>query len=174
MNIDNLKQLLPEFAKDIKLNLSSIMQEDAELSANQVIGIALASAYATKHAIVIQHIEAQAKELLAAEYIEAAKAAATIMAMNNVYYRFLQLVEDDNYKQLPARLRMNIIANPGIDKVDFELYSLAVSAINACGTCVKAHANVIEKAGITPVGIQNTVRIAAVINAAAQALAISE
>jgi len=99
---------------------------------------------------------------------KAIKAAASIMAMNNVYYRFVHLSSDAEYQRLPAKLRMNVIAKPGIDKVDFELYSLAVSAISGCGMCIDAHANTLTQSGLNKTSIQHTIRIAAVINAVAQ------
>jgi alkyl hydroperoxide reductase subunit D len=89
------------------------------------------------------------------------------MGMNNVYYRFLHLVEDGEYQQLPARLRMNVLANPGIDKLDFELLSLAVSAVNACGLCITAHEQQLRSHGFTREAIQSAVRIAAVVHAVA-------
>jgi len=92
------------------------------------------------------------------------------MGMNNVYYRFVHLVENPDYAPLPARLRMNVIGNPGVAKVDFELYSLAVSAINGCGTCLAAHDKVVRKAGVTAEGVQSAVRIAAVVHGVAIAL----
>ena len=92
------------------------------------------------------------------------------MGMNNVYYRFVHLVENPDYATLPAKLRMNVIGNPGVAKTDFELYSLAVSAINGCGACVAAHDKVVRKAGVTAEGVQSAVRIAAVIHGVAVAL----
>ena len=95
-----------------------------------------------------------------------------IMAMNNIYYRFIHLASDKSYTSMPAKLRMNVIANPGIDKSNFELNCLAVSAINGCGMCMDAHAHELNKAGISKLAIQSTVRIAAVVNAVAQAMEI--
>ncbi len=92
------------------------------------------------------------------------------MGMNNIYYRFLHLVEDEEYKQMPARLRMNVMASPGIDKQDFELLSLAVSAINGCGTCVASHERQLRQHGLSREAVQSTVRIAAVIHAVAGVL----
>jgi alkyl hydroperoxide reductase subunit D len=106
--------------------------------------------------------------------VQAAHAAAAIMGMNNVYYRFLHLVEDEEYKQLPARLRMNVIGNPGIDKLDFELLSLAVSVINGCGTCVVAHERQLRKHGTSREAIQSAVRIAATVHAVARASEASQ
>ncbi len=172
-NVDGLKEILPDFAKDIRLNLSSVIKEDPNsgLTLNQVYGIALASAYATRNRAVIAAVQGEAA-VLSPEEVNAAKASATVMAMNNVYYRFIHLVHDDEMSRLPAGLRMNVIGNPGIDKVTFELYSLAVSAINGCGMCMESHAKTVQDHGVSKVGVQHTVRIASVLTAAAQALSI--
>lgn len=172
--LDALRDLLPDFAKDIRLNLSAVIKQDPNsgLTLNQVYGVALASAYATKNAHVIAAITGETVGTLSAEEINAAKAAATVMAMNNVYYRFIHLAHDTELSQLPAGLRMNVIAAPGIDKVTFELYSLAVSAINGCGLCIESHAAAIQKHDVSKTGVQHCVRISAVVAAAAQALCI--
>ncbi|MDG1286883.1 MAG: carboxymuconolactone decarboxylase family protein [Rickettsiales bacterium] len=174
MSIKEIRSQLGEYAKDIKLNLGNVLSEEgaAGLDANQIAGIALASACATKNVQLIEAVTAEASERLSAEEVQAAKAAATIMGMNNIYYRFVHLVSDGGYMKMPANLRMNVIANPGIDKVTFELESLAVSAITGCGMCIDAHVREVEKAGISKQGVQSTIRIAAVINATAQALVI--
>lgn len=173
-NIDGLRDQLGDFAKDIRLNLSSVIKQDPNsgLTLNQVYGIALASAYATKHPAVIAAIAGETAATLTAEEINAAKAAASVMAMNNVYYRFIHLAHDTELSQLPAGLRMNVIASPGIDKVTFELYSLAVSAINGCGLCIESHAAAVQKHEVSKTGVQHCVRISAVLAAAAQALSI--
>ena len=174
MSIKTIRQQLPDYAKDTKLNLGKYVGgDDVEgLMLNQAYSIALASAYATKHADVIAAVAGQVSETLSEAEVTAAKAAATIMGMNNIYYRFVHLASDNEYGKLPAGLRMNIIGNPDVEKVDFELMSLAVSAINGCGMCIDAHINEVTKAGITKQGVQSTVRIASVLNAAAQALVI--
>jgi len=92
------------------------------------------------------------------------------MGMNNIYYRFLHLASNEEYGKLPARLRMTVIGNPGIDKGDFELLSLAVSAINGCGMCIDSHEKVLARAGVSAKAIQDAVRIAAVIHAVAVVL----
>jgi alkyl hydroperoxide reductase subunit D len=176
MTIQTLKEQFGDFAKDIKLNLGSVLAEEGApgLKQSQIGGIALASAYATRHAAVIDAVESDVRNWAGDAVIQAAKAAATIMAMNNVYYRFVHLAADADMKKMPAKLRMNIIGNPGIDKVDFELYALAVSAINGCGMCMEAHVHEVQKAGLGKDAIQSSIRIAAVINAAAQAAFISD
>ena len=102
--------------------------------------------------------------------VDGAKAAAAIMGMNNIYYRFLHLVEDGEYQTMPARLRMNVIANHGIDKLDFELISLAVSAVNGCGLCVTSHEKKLRSHDVSREAIQSAVRIAATVHAVAVAL----
>ncbi len=173
-DLAGLKNALGEYAKDIKLNLSSVLRVDpgSGLSQKQIAATALASAYATKHQDVIRAIEAETAEYLEAEDVNAAKAAATIMGMNNIYYRFVHLVEDREYGKMPAGLRMNVIGNPGVEKTDFELYSLAVSAINGCGMCIESHVQQVEKHGISKAGVQHSIKIASVLNATAQALII--
>lgn len=166
MTIDALKSQIPAYAKDIKLNLSS-MANDETLSTQQLWGTLLASALGTRNQTVITAIAAEAAENLSAEAQEAAKSAAAIMAMNNVYYRFVHLAKNKEYATLPAKLRMNVLANPGIDKVDFELFSLAVSAINGCGMCIDAHEAELKKGGLSSEQIQTAIRIAATIAAVA-------
>lgn len=176
MSISNLKSNMQEYAKDIKLNLGNVISSEGAQGLNdeQIYSTALASAYATKQPAVIEAIYAEAAPKLSAEYIQAAKASATIMGMNNVYYRFVHLSSDKEYGKMPAGLRMNVIGNPGINKVDFELMSLAVSAINGCGMCIDAHVREVEKGGISKQGVQSSIRIASVLAAAAQAVIIEE
>jgi alkyl hydroperoxide reductase subunit D len=90
--------------------------------------------------------------------------------MNNIYYRFIHLASAPDYKTLPARLRMNAIGKPGVEKADFELWSLAVSAINGCGMCIDAHEKVLREHGMTAEQIQAAVRIASVVHAVAATL----
>ncbi len=174
MSIKELKSALPDYAKDIKLNLGSVLTEEgsAGLSQSQIAMIALGSAFATKDRFLIQGITESAETVLSEDEIDAVKSATTIMAMNNIYYRFTHLVSDKSYGTMPAKLRMNVIANPGIEKIDFELISLAVSAIEGCGLCVDSHVAVIAKHGVSKEGIQSSIRIAATLNAVAQALDI--
>lgn len=167
MNLEMLKNALPLHAKDIKLNLNMVMNDaDSDLDPRQIASIALACAYITQHPDVITALSTHASEHLSLPEITATKAAATIMAMNNVYYRFTHLMQDKSYSSMPAKLRMNVLANPGMDSVMFELSCLAISAINGCGMCMNAHAAALEKAGVSKLGIQSAVRIAAVVNAA--------
>ncbi len=170
MSLETLKAQLPEYAKDLKLNLSSLAAEST-LNPAQRAGTFIASAHATGNGAVIAALTTEFGPQLAPEALAAAKAAAAIMGMNNVYYRFVHLVSAADYKAMPARLRMNVIARPGVAKVDFELWSLAVSAINGCGMCIDAHERELRQAGLTAEQVQAAARIAAVVNAVAATLA---
>lgn len=172
MDLTRIKNLIPDYARDLRLNLSSVLSVEGTpgLSAPQILATALASAIAARNASLVAEIETLASAELDPAALDAARAAASIMGMNNVYYRFTHLVGGDEYAKLPAKLRMNVIGNPGVDKADFELYSLAVSAINGCGACVSAHEKVLRKAGVSAEGVQSAVRIAAVVHGIAVAL----
>jgi alkyl hydroperoxide reductase subunit D len=168
MSIETLKAAIPDYAKDIKLNLGSLAM-DATLTPQQLAGTFVASALASRNATVIQSIVAEFGARLSPEALAAAKAAAAIMAMNNVYYRFVHLVGGD-YANMPAKLRMNVIGKPGVEKVDFELWSLAVSAVNGCGMCLTSHEKVVREGGLSQEQVQAAVRIAAVVHAVAAIL----
>jgi alkyl hydroperoxide reductase subunit D len=170
--MDALKDRIPDYARDLRLNISSVLtpQGAPGLDESQMWMVALASAIASRNAELARGIEAEANARLTPVEIEAARSAAAIMGMNNVYYRFLHLVEDAEYAKLPARLRMNVIGSPGIAKADFELVSLAVSAVNGCGRCVTAHERVLRQHDVSREAVQSAVRIASVIHAVASVL----
>ncbi len=172
MSIEALKDRIGSFAKDVRLNLSSMLSDET-LGEQTKYGLFLAAALATRNADLVAAFEAEAANRLSPAALDAAKAAASIMAMNNVYYRFLSLASNKEYGSKPARLRMNVIANPGVDKDDFELWSLAVSAINGCGTCIDAHEKALQKNGVSAEVIQTAVRFAAIIESVAVALEAS-
>lgn len=167
MSIDALKNQIPDYAKDIKLNLSSLSREEA-LNAQQLWGTFLACALTTGNAEVIRQIEEEALDNLSGAAVDAAKSAASIMAMNNVYYKFAGMMPE--YQTLPAKLRMNVIGNPGVDKIDFELWSLAVSAINGCQFCVQSHEKILRDGGLSLEQVQAAVRVAAIVKAVAATL----
>ncbi len=176
MSIEHIKNKLGDELKDIKLNLAAALTEEGalHLNKNQIYLIGLACAYATKNLELTSAIIAESTEFLSDNERKAAKAASTIMAMNNVYYRFIHLMNDKSFASMPAKLRMNFIGNPGIKKADFELACLAVSALNGCGMCMEAHVRELLKIEISRESIQSAIRIAAVLNATALALFIGE
>ncbi|HEV2700850.1 MAG TPA: carboxymuconolactone decarboxylase family protein [Steroidobacteraceae bacterium] len=171
-SLDTIRDSLPDYARDLRLNLGSVLATTGApgLTERQIWAVAVAAAIASRHVPLARDLEALAAAHLSPEDLNAARAAAAVMGMNNIYYRFLHLVEDEEYKQLPARLRMNVLANPGIGKADFELLSLAVSAINGCGTCVASHERQLRQHGASREAVQSAVRIAATIHAVAGVL----
>ena len=172
-SLENIRESLPGYARDLALNLGSVLTPAGApgLSERQIWAVALACAAASGNAAFTRDVQALAARHLDAAHVSAAHAAAAVMAMNNVYFRFLHLVEDEEYAKLPARLRMNVIASPGIAKVDFELLCLAVSAINGCGSCVASHERQLRQHGLAREAIQSAVRIAATVHAVARVLA---
>ena len=170
--LDNLRDALPGYARDLQLNLGTVLTPAGapDLSERQIWAVALAAAAASRNATFTRDMQTLAARHLDAAHVSAAHAAAAIMAMNNVYYRFLHLVEDEEYAKLPARLRMNVIGSPGIAKADFELLALAVSAINGCGSCMASHERQLRQHALTREAVQSAVRIAATVHAVARVL----
>lgn len=170
--LDGIRESLPEYARDLRLNLGSVLSSGGApgLGERQIWGIALAAAIASRNVAFTRDIESLAAMHLDEAGLNGARAAAAIMGMNNIYYRFLHLVEDSEYAAMPARLRMSIIGNPGIEKADFELLSLAVSAIGGCGQCVASHERQLRQHGLGREAVQSAVRIAATVHAVARVL----
>jgi alkyl hydroperoxide reductase subunit D len=166
MNLTQLLDTVPAYAKDLKLNLSNLLQQP-ELSKQQIWGTAVTSAITSRNARLLAAINEAAAEHLKPEAMEAARAAAAIMGMNNIYYRFQHLAENKKYATIPARLRMNVIRTHGIEAVDFELFCIAASAINGCGVCIDSHEKVVREKGTGEEVILGCVRIASVIHALA-------
>jgi lipoyl-dependent peroxiredoxin subunit D len=169
MSIEAIKSRIPDYARDLRLNIGNLAAEPA-LSDVQRAGTFIACAIACREPSLIEAIVSEFAPALSAEQLSAAKSAAAIMAMNNIYYRFTHLTSNAEYGKLPAKLRMNVIANPGADKQDFELWALAVSAINGCGMCVDSHEKILKEHGVTTEQIQAAVRIASVVHAVAVTL----
>jgi alkyl hydroperoxide reductase subunit D len=172
-NLEELKSAIPDFAKDVKINLGNLLnQENQLLSAKQVFGSALTAAYVIDQKDLVLVMENESAKILSDAEISATRTSASLMAMNNIYYRFLHIINDKEYSQMPAGLRMQGIVNHGIDKTDFEVFSLAASVINGCGMCIEAHSQQLIKHQMTKSQIQMIAKIAAVINSVAQVLRI--
>jgi lipoyl-dependent peroxiredoxin subunit D len=167
--LDELRDTIPDAARDLKLNLQSVLAESS-LSPAQRWGTAVAAAVASRNPLLRDAVLADARGTIEAAVVDDAIAAAALMGMNNVYYRFRHLIGRDVYSEKPARLRMNRIAKPAASKVDFELFCLAVSAINGCESCLKSHEKVVLAGGLSEDHVHDAVRIAAVIHGAAVAL----
>jgi alkyl hydroperoxide reductase subunit D len=166
MQLEQFLSSIPEYAKDLKLNLSSVLAQ-AELTPAQTYGTLAACAVASREAKLVSLALAEASKHVDPQVVHAAKAAAAVMGMNNVFYRFRHLSGNERYGTIPARLRMQAIRGHGGDPVDFELYCLAVSAINGCGVCVDSHEKVLREKGVSEESILAAVRIASVVHALA-------
>ena len=140
---------------------------DQTLGDQRKYGLLLACAHGSAHKPIVAAAEAECEGKLSPEAANAARAAAAIMAMNNVYYRFVHLASNPEYGTLPAKLRMNVIGSPGIDKADFELFCLAVSAQNGCGMCIDSHEKVLKGHGVGADVIQAGARVGSVVKAVA-------
>jgi len=176
MTLTELKNEIPDYGRDMRLNLDALLgsEDFSVLSANQTWGVALACAYALEDRDLVAMVLSEGRGVVDDSVRLAAQTAATIMAMNNVYYRSIHLMEDLELKALPARLRMNGLAKPPVARVDFELMSLGVSALAGCGQCLTAHQAEVVKGGVSLEGVQMVLRIAAVLNGARRASAIGK
>jgi alkyl hydroperoxide reductase subunit D len=166
MSLKDFADTLPDYASDVRLNIDAVLR-DATLNDQRKYGLLLACAHGSGYRPIVEAAEAEAAGKLSPEAADAARSAAAVMAMNNVYFRFVHLASNKDYGQMPARLRMNVIGSPGIEKVDFELFSLAVSAMNGCGLCIDSHEKVLRQHHVGTDIIQAAARIGAIITAAA-------
>jgi alkyl hydroperoxide reductase subunit D len=166
MSLKQFAETLPDYAKDLRLNLGSILS-DQMIGEERKLGLLLACAHGSGYRPLVAAAESEVGGRLPEKVASAARGAAAVMAMNNVYYRFVHLVSNPEYGTQPARLRMNFIGQHGIAKEEFELMSLAVSGMNGCGMCIDSHERVLLEHGVKPEVIQSAVRIAAVMKAIA-------
>ncbi|MGE3681250.1 MAG: carboxymuconolactone decarboxylase family protein [Bdellovibrionales bacterium] len=175
MRLEELKSRIPDSGRDIRLNLEAVLTPEGApgLTPRQIWGVSLACAFALGSQELVEVVRTESAAVLDDATLEGARAAVTIMAMNNVYYRSIHLLEDAELKRLPTRLRMNVIARPGIEKVEFELMAFAISSLAGCGQCLIAHMKALRTAGVGDEGIQSALRIAAVLSGAHRALAIA-
>jgi lipoyl-dependent peroxiredoxin subunit D len=165
MSIDTLIDGLPHYAKDLKLNYSTLVRQNNELTAQQLWGTVVASAIAARNDQLTEAAFEEGARHLSPQALEAAKSAAAVMGMNNIYYRFLHLTSNEKYGTMPARLRMNVMRTHGVDHIDFELWGLAVSAINGCGKCVDSHEKVVREKGASEETVLAVIRVASVLHA---------
>ena len=166
--VDALKETIPDYAKDTKLNIDAVVKRST-LPAEEAEAVALAAAFATGNTKLWTWVHSQLANRVEAD---AALTAGSIMAQNNTWYPYVEMADDENLKGLPAQLRMNAIAtHGGTTKARFEAYSLAASIVGKCHFCVKAHYETLKKEGYTVEQLRDIGRIAAVINAVSRVLA---
>jgi alkyl hydroperoxide reductase subunit D len=164
MSLDSLKSSLPDYAEDLRLNLESVIGGSG-LTAQRLWGTVLATAIASRSTVVLRELAPEARAHLSPEAYTAARSAAATATLSNVFHRTRHLLSDPAYGTLRAGLRMNVLGDPGVGRSDFELWSLAVSAVNGCGVCLDSHEQALRKAGIDRETVQEAVRIASVVQA---------
>jgi alkyl hydroperoxide reductase subunit D len=169
MSLAQLIGALPDYARDQKLNLDTLANETI-LSEQQKWGCFLASAYATGEPSVVKALKSETDPRLSIEALVAVKRAASIMAMNTVYYRAINMLQNHDYRAAPANLSMTSLTDPGIDKIDFELWALSVSAVQGCASCLNAHEAELHKRSVSTSRVLAAIRIAAVVNAASSVM----
>ena len=169
--IDALRETLPDAARDLKINLSTVLGLES-LTPAQRWGVAIACAVTAGHAGLRDAVLADARaEGMTEELVDDARAAAVLMAMNNVVYRGRHML-GGAYEARPIRLRMQRIGAVKTNKIDFELMCLAASAIGGCEVCLGAHEKVVREGGLTEDAVFDAVRIAATVKGVAMGLAL--
>jgi len=166
--VDALKeQSIPEYAKDTKLNIDAVIKRSS-LPVEEAEAVALAAAFATGNSKLWTWVHSQLSDRKEAD---AALTAASLMAQNNIWYPYVEMVDDPNLAGLPAQLRMNAISSHGgTTKARFEAYSLSASIVGKCHFCVKAHYETLKKEGYTVEQLRDIGRIAAVMNSVARVI----
>jgi alkyl hydroperoxide reductase subunit D len=171
MTLDDIKARLPDWAKDVRLNLDATIKRSS-LEPRLAAGAALAAAYAARSPALVAAF--RDPDMLDPQHAEAALTAAALMGMNNVWYPFVEMAGDESLKTMRAELRMNAYAtHGGVDKLAFELYALSASIVGKCEFCVRSHAKLLADAGFTTQQLRDVGRIAASVNAAALALDVA-
>jgi alkyl hydroperoxide reductase subunit D len=167
MNLDTLLETVPAYARDLKLNFSAVVRQNTDLTEQQLWGTVVACAVASRNREFLDALLAEAQGKLSAQALEAAKGAAAVLSMNNIFYRFQHLASNKKYETMRAGLRMNFIRQHGVEPIDFELWALAVSAVNGCGKCIDAHERVLLEKGFSEEKILTAIRVASTIFALA-------
>ena len=168
--LSTIKELIPDFAKDIRLNLDGTIARSS-LEGNDAVGVALAAAFAAKSTTIVNAIRNAG--VLSPEETNAVLTAAALMGMNNVWYPYVEMADDEDLKTQRAELRMGAYASHGgVDKRRFEMYALAASIVGKCHFCVKSHYALLKnEQGMSAQQLRDVGRIASVVNAAAQVIA---
>ena len=173
MSLDELKNKIPEFAKDVKLNFSSLIK-NSEFSDDLVYGCAYASSLALEDKIISNVFEEECEKRFGKEFVVSVKSTAVIMTLNNTWYKYRDSMPNSEMKMAPQRMRVNVMANhAGLDKILFESLSLCISAINGCTFCIKAHSDLLIKNDKTNDFVYNIGRIASVISALSKAISLN-
>ncbi|HUH93438.1 MAG TPA: carboxymuconolactone decarboxylase family protein [Casimicrobiaceae bacterium] len=169
MPLQTLKDRIPDYAKDLRLNLDAVLARSS-LTPSLACGAALAAAFAAGAPALVEALRSEPG--LDSAHARAALSAAALMGMNNVWYPFVEMADDPELKTVRAELRMNAYAtHGGVDRASFELYALSASVVGKCTFCVRSHYRLLRESGFTVQQLRDVGRIASVVNAVAQVLA---
>ena len=171
MNITDTISNFPDYAKDIKLNYSKIINE-AILENSMLYSVILISSITTKCKVLIDAAYEESKSHISEEMIEDVKGAFAIMSMNAIYYRFTHLATENSYSSMPANLRMQYMGKHKVSKSNFEMLCLAVAILMGCGKCINAHEAVLRENNVENIRIQTVARIASIMNSIANILEV--
>ena len=172
MTFDELKNSIPEFAKDVKLNFSSLIK-NSDFDDDLVYGCAYASALALNDKILSNAFEQECEKRFGIDFVESVKSTVVIMTLNNTWYKYRDSMPNSEMKMAPQRMRVNVMANhAGLDKILFESLSLCISSINGCMFCIKAHSDLLLKNDKNNDFVFNIGRIASVISALSKAISL--
>ncbi|AJW45388.1 MULTISPECIES: carboxymuconolactone decarboxylase family protein [Ralstonia] len=167
--LQTIKGLIPDYAKDIRLNLDGTIARSS-LEGPDAVGVALAAAFAARSKVLVDVIRNAG--VLSPQETTGVLTAAALMGMNNTWYPFVEMADDADLKTQRAELRMNAYASHGgIDKRRFEMYALAASIVGKCHFCVSSHYKLLKEIGMTTQQLRDVGRIASVVNAAAVVIA---
>lgn len=170
--VGELGDRLGESTKDLRLNISNVLK-NSSLDELQRYSVALSSAYFLHAGELAEALRTEAADRLTEDAVEDAKAAAAIMAMNTVFYRFRHMIQKKSYQKRPAGLRMNRMMRPATSKALFELCSLACAALAGCEMCIRSHEESVLAQGLGEEHVHDTIRIASVVNGFNTALSLS-
>ena len=166
--VDQLKETIPDYAKDTRLNIDAVIKRST-LPQAEAEAVALAAAFAAGNTKLWTWVQSQMEDQTEAT---AAVTAAVTMSQNNVWYPYVEMAEDANLSGLPPQLRMNAITtHGGTTRERFEAYALSASIVGKCHFCVKAHYETLKTAGYTVEQLRDIGRIASVMTAVSRVLA---
>ena len=173
MSINNIISTFPEYAKDIRLNYSKIINENI-LEEKQLYSIILIASMATRSEKLLQVALEEIKNILNKDVIEDVYGAYSIMSMNVIYYRFSHLAKEFDYAKLPANLRMQNLTKHSLDKASYEMLCLAVAVSEGCGKCINAHEAILRNNNVSSIKIQTVARVVSIIVALANVLRVKK
>ncbi|MGE5499418.1 MAG: carboxymuconolactone decarboxylase family protein [Syntrophothermus sp.] len=162
-SLDIMSEGETKYLRDLRINLKNTLASE-NLTPKEAYLIALAAAVNEKNEVLKKSFSDLASEQGATKQeLAETHACASMLAVNNVLYRFRHFAKNETYNTTPAGIKMNVMMNPVLGKEFFELLSLIVSALNGCETCVSSHEASLRRLGASEARIFDAVRLASVV-----------